>query len=134
MAEKRSKKGLCGICPSGCGIEIVMKGEQLHQIKPMEGHPLGIVCTRGVHAEEVVYSPDRLASPMKRVGSRGEGELKKVSWEEAYELSTQLIREVAGKYGPELLAIYSGRGGFEQSLVDMYTTGGYDTICSNFLF
>ena len=46
MAENRVKKGLCGICPSGCGIEIVMKGERLHQIKPMEGHPLGIVCTR----------------------------------------------------------------------------------------
>jgi anaerobic selenocysteine-containing dehydrogenase len=134
MAGDEVKKGLCGICPSGCGIEIVMKGGRLHQIKPMEGHPLGTVCTRGVHAEEVVYSPDRLASPVKRVGPRGEGKLKKISWEEAYEVSTRLIQEVVDKYGPESLAIYSGRGGFEQSLVDMYATGGYDTIASNFLF
>ncbi len=134
MAEKKIKKGLCGICPSGCGVEIVMKGGRLHQIKPMEGHPLGIVCTRGVHAEEVVYSPDRLQSPMKRVGPRGEGKLEKISWEEAYELSARLIQEVVDKYGSESMAIYSGRGGFEQSLVDMYATGGYDTISSNFLF
>jgi anaerobic selenocysteine-containing dehydrogenase len=134
MVEKKIKKGLCGICPSGCGVEIVMKGERLNQIKPMEGHPLGIVCTRGVHAEEVIYSPDRLQSPMKRVGPRGEGKLKKISWEEAYELSARLIQEVVDKSGPESLAIYSGRGGFEQSLVDMYATGGYDTISSNFLF
>jgi anaerobic selenocysteine-containing dehydrogenase len=134
VEEKRTKKGLCGICPSGCGVEIVMKGGQLHQIKPMEGHPLGIVCTRGVHAEEVVYSPDRLASPMKRVGPRGKGELKEISWKEAYEVSTHLIREVVDRYGSESMAVYSGRGGFEQSLVDMFATGGYDTICSNFLF
>lgn len=134
MEEKRIKKGLCGICPSGCGVEIVMKGGRLHQIRPMEGHPLGIVCTRGVHAEEVIYSPDRLQSPMKRVGPRGEGKLEKISWEEAYELSARLIQEAVDKYGSESLAIYSGRGGFEQSLVDMYATGGYDTISSNFLF
>jgi anaerobic selenocysteine-containing dehydrogenase len=134
MAEKKVKKGLCGICPSGCGVEIVMKAGRLHQIKPMEGHPLGIVCTRGVHAEEVIYSPDRLQSPMKRVGPRGEGKLEKITWEEAYELSARLIQEAVDKYGSESLAIYSGRGGFEQSLVDMYATGGYDTISSNFLF
>jgi len=134
MTEKRVKKGLCGICPSGCGVEITMKGEQLHQIKPMEGHPLGIVCTRGIHAEEVVYSPDRYQFPMKRVGVRGEGKLTRISWEEAVGMSAQLIQKVTEKYGPEAMAIYSGRGGFEQSLLDMFTTGGYDTICSNFLF
>jgi anaerobic selenocysteine-containing dehydrogenase len=134
MAEKKLKKGLCGICPSGCGVDISMEGDRLHQIKPMEGHPLGIVCTRGVHAEEVIYSPDRLRFPMKRVGNRGEGKLERISWEEAFELSARLIQEVTEKYGPEAMAIYSGRGGFEQSLVDMFATGGYDTICSNFPF
>jgi len=134
MAERKVKKGLCGICPSGCGLDITMDGERLHQIKPMGGHPLGIVCTRGVHAEEVIYSPDRLQFPMKRVGNRGEGKLERISWEEAFELSARLIQEVIEKYGPEAMAIYSGRGGFEQSLLDMFTTGGYDTICPNFLF
>jgi anaerobic selenocysteine-containing dehydrogenase len=134
MTEKKVKKGLCGICPSACGVEITMKGEQLHQIKPMEGHPLGIVCTRGVHAEEVVYSPDRLRFPMKRVGNRGEGRLERISWEEAIEISARLIKGVVEKDGPESMAIFSGRGGFEQSLLDMFPTGGYDTICSNFVF
>jgi len=134
MGEKKIKKGLCGICPSGCGVEIGMEGEQLRQIKPMEGHPLGIVCTRGVHAEEVVYSPDRIQFPMKRIGNRGEGKWERISWEEAFELSARLIQKIVEKYGPEALAIYSGRGGFEQSLLDLFTTGGQDTICSNFLF
>jgi anaerobic selenocysteine-containing dehydrogenase len=134
MATDEVKKGLCGICPSGCGVEITMKGGRLHRIKPMEGHPLGIVCTRGVHAEEVIYSPDRLRFPMKRVGNRGEGRLERISWDEAVEISVRLIKRVVEKHGPESMAIYSGRGGFEQSLLDVFPTGGHDTICSNFVF
>jgi anaerobic selenocysteine-containing dehydrogenase len=134
MEEKRIKKGLCGTCPSGCGIDIMMDGDRLHGIKPMEGHPLGIVCTRGVHSEEVIYSPDRIKFPMKRIGDRGAGKWERVSWEEAFEISARIIKEVVEKYGPEAMAIYSGRGGFEQSLLDLFPTGGQDHICSNVLF
>jgi anaerobic selenocysteine-containing dehydrogenase len=134
MVEEKVKKGLCGICPSGCGIEISMEEERLHRIKPMKGHPLGIVCTRGVHSEEIVYSPDRLKFPMKRIGDRGKGKFERISWEEAFEVSAQLIKKVVEKYGPEAMAIYSGRGGFEQSLIDLFATDGYDAICLNLLF
>ncbi len=134
MAKKTVKKGLCGICPSGCGIEITLEEGRLHRIKPMQEHPLGIVCTRGLHAEEIIYSPDRLRFPMKRIGNRGEGKLERVSWEEAFQVSVQLIRKVSEKYGPEAMSMFSGRGGFEQSLLDMFSTGGQDQICSNFLF
>lgn len=134
MAEEKVKKGLCGICPAGCGIDIVMEGGRLHRIRPMEGHPLGTVCVRGVHAEEVIYSPDRLKYPAKRTGERGTGKLANISWEEAYETSVRLIKGVVEKYGPEAMAIYSGRGGFEQSLLDMFATGGHDPICLNVLF
>jgi anaerobic selenocysteine-containing dehydrogenase len=134
MAGEKVKRGLCGICPSGCGIEITMEEERLHQIKPMKGHPLGIVCTRGVHSEEIVYSPDRLKFPMKRIGDRGKGKFERISWEEAFEVSAQLIKKVVEKYGPEAMAIYSGRGGFEQSLIDLFATDGYDAICLNLLF
>ena len=105
MTEEKNKKGLCGICPAGCGIDIAMDGERLHKIKPMKDHPLGIVCLRGVHAEEIIYSPDRLQFPMKRIGDRGAGKLERISWEEAFEISTRLIKQVAQKYGPEAMAI-----------------------------
>jgi anaerobic selenocysteine-containing dehydrogenase len=134
MAEEKVKKGLCGICPSGCGIEITMEGERLHRIKPMKGHPLGIVCTRGIHSEEIVYSPDRLKFPMKRIGDRGKGKFERISWEEAFEVLAWLIKKVVEKYGPEAMAIFSGRGGFEQSLIDMFAIDGYDNICLNLLF
>jgi anaerobic selenocysteine-containing dehydrogenase len=71
---------------------------------------------------------------MKRIGDRGAGKWERVSWEEAFEISARLIKEVVEKYGPGAMAIYSGRGGFEQSLLDLFPTGGQDHICSNVLF
>ena len=71
---------------------------------------------------------------MKRTGNRGEGKLERITWEEAFALSARLIKEVVEKYGPEAMAIYSGRGGFEESLRDIFTAGGNDHICLNFLF
>ncbi len=100
----------------------------------MEGHPLGIVCTRGVHSEEIIYSKDRIQYPMKRAGKRGEGQWERISWEEAFETSARLIKKVAREYGPEAMAIYSGRGGFEESLRDLFAVGGQDRICYNLLF
>ena len=38
MTREIMKKGLCGICPSGCGVEITMEGEQLRQDKT-DGRP-----------------------------------------------------------------------------------------------
>jgi anaerobic selenocysteine-containing dehydrogenase len=71
---------------------------------------------------------------MKRIGDRGEGKFERISWEEAFEVSAQLIKRVVEQYGPEAMAIFSGRGGFEQSLIDMFATGGHDAICLNLLF
>lgn len=135
MSEaKKWVKGLCGICPSGCGIEILIEDERIKKIKPMKDHPLGIICTRGTHSSEIVYSTDRLKTPMKRIGDRGEGKFQNISWEEAYDLMAKLIRDIINRYGPHGIAIYSGRGGFEQSLIDMFSTGGQDPISLSFLF
>lgn len=44
---------------------------------------------RGRSMRRRVYNPDRLKYPMKRIGKRGEGKFKRITWEEAYD-------EVAG--------------------------------------
>lgn len=38
-------------------------------------------CLRGRSMRRRVYNPDRLKYPMKRVGKRGEGKFKRISWE-----------------------------------------------------
>ncbi|MFL6557327.1 MAG: molybdopterin-dependent oxidoreductase, partial [Bacillus sp. (in: firmicutes)] len=42
-------------------------------------------CVRGRNYRNMLYHADRLKYPMKRVGKRGEGKFKRISWDEAIE-------------------------------------------------
>ena len=116
--DETAVAGLCGVCAAGCGVEIVLEEGRIVRLRPRQGHPRGIVCTRGTRAAEVVYSPDRLLYPQRRVGERGEGRFERVSWDDAYELLVERLRAIAAEHGPEALAVYTGRGNFEVGLND----------------
>ena len=68
------KPAICGICPGGCGIVATVAEGKLVGVKGATGTPFGSLCVRGKAAVEVLYSPDRLETPLIRVGKKGEGE------------------------------------------------------------
>jgi cysteine desulfurase NifS len=115
-----TRKGICGICPAGCWVEVELRDGRLEGIAPDASHPLGMVCRRGQHAAEIVYGDDRLRHPMRRVGSKGDFDFERISWDEAYELIVENLERIRTESGPEATAIYTGRGAFELSLCDMY--------------
>jgi anaerobic selenocysteine-containing dehydrogenase len=123
--------GLCGVCSSGCGVELELEGGRIARLKPLKGHPLGIVCPRGTRAAEIVYSPDRLLYPQRRVGERGEGRFERISWDDAFELLTERLTAIAAEYGPEALSIYSGRGNFEFGLNEQFAPTGTSESSAN---
>ena len=114
------KQGICGICPAGCWVEVGMKNGQLVDIKQDPSHPLGMICRRGQHAPEIIYSEHRLKYPMKRVGPKGTHEFERISWDQAYDIIVENLQRIKKESGPEAVAIYTGRGAFELSLCDMY--------------
>lgn len=115
------KYAICGICPGACGVIAELEGGKLERIRPiMKGHPVGTVCVRGVHAKEIVYSPDRLRHPLRRLGAKGEGLFEQVSWDEAMDGIAARMKEIKAESGPEALTFYGGRGAFESSLVDAF--------------
>jgi anaerobic selenocysteine-containing dehydrogenase len=50
----------------------------------------GKMCAKGQSGPNDVYFPDRILYPMKRMGNRGEGKWKRISWDEA-------ITEISGR-------------------------------------
>ncbi len=127
--------GLCGVCPAGCGVRITLTGDRINRIAPWKGHPRGICCPRGAHAPEIVYSPDRLLYPLKRVGPRGAGEFQRVSWDEALDTIADRLKRVAAQHGPQAVCTYTGRGTFERSLCDLLTPAGVrESSAWNLLF
>ncbi|MCE1183908.1 MAG: molybdopterin-dependent oxidoreductase [Rhodocyclales bacterium] len=57
-------------------------------------------CLRGRSYRSRLYSPERLLYPMMRVGERGEGKFKRVSWDEALDFVAKKMVEIKQKYGP----------------------------------
>jgi len=129
------RKGLCGTCPAGCWVEVGLKEGRLADIKADTGHTLGMICRRGQHAPEIVYSEHRLKYPLKRFGSKGSYDFERISWDEAYSVIVDNLNRIKGESGAEAVAIYTGRGAQELSLCDMFQPRGVTvSSASNVLF
>ncbi len=84
----------CKQCPAGCGIIAYLNGNRLVQIlgNPAHPHNRGGICAKGVAGINLVNDPERLLYPMRRVGSRGDGALTRITWDEVYVLLGQRIK------------------------------------------
>ncbi|MBN2466803.1 MAG: molybdopterin-dependent oxidoreductase [Deltaproteobacteria bacterium] len=118
---KKVVKGLCGICPGNCGVEITLENDRIASIHPWREHIEGVPCIRGCKSPEIVYSKDRITNPLKRKGPKGTLEFEAISWEQAFDEIAKKIFVLKGDYGPECIASFFGRGNFEQSLWQMFT-------------
>ncbi|MBK8455864.1 MAG: molybdopterin-dependent oxidoreductase [Phyllobacteriaceae bacterium] len=67
-------------------------------------------CLRGRSYRARLYSPERLLYPMKRVGKRGEGKFKRISWDQALTEISERMVYLRDKYGPTALLDQSYAG------------------------
>ncbi len=86
-------------CGPGCGLMACVKDGVLVKVEPGDFPGTGHVCARGLTYPKLVYHPDRLRYPMKRLGKRGEGKWGRVSWEEALDTIATRFKEMGAKYG-----------------------------------
>lgn len=114
------KAGLCGICPYGCAVVTRLKDGRLDDIKADTSNPQGGLCVRGKAAKEIVYSPDRLNTPLVRCGEKGEGRFRAASWEESLNLIAESMLKIKNQFGAESMVYYYGQGAFEQAMQDNY--------------
>ena len=78
---------ICFNCESACGL-LAYVDKSTFEIRKFEGNPAhpgsrGRNCAKGPATHNQIYDPERILYPLKRVGARGEGKWKRVSWKEA---------------------------------------------------
>jgi len=133
--SKQTVAGVCGICPGGCGVNIELVDGKLEGISPLKGHPAGVVCVRGLHAREIVYSEDRLKHPLLRTGERGEGKFVRITWDEALQRIADAFQKIKKEYGAQAVMSYFGRGSFDNNLTELFGARGMPMQgVSGFLF
>ncbi len=103
----------CGAAKPRCGILCHVKDGKLIRV---EGNPEALnnwgygctsLCAKGNTGVQYLYSPNRLKYPMKRVGEKGEGKFKRITWDEALDTIAAKLKETKEKYGPESYAVLS---------------------------
>ncbi len=133
--KKETVPGICGICPGGCGVNIELVDGKIEKISPIKDHPIGVVCVRGLHAKEIVYSNDRLKFPLRRIGERGEGRFERTTWDDALDRIAHGFQKIKKEYGAEAVMSYFGRGSFDNNLPDLFGARGMPCQgVSGFLF
>ena len=99
-------------CHGGCGVLAHIKDGKLVKIEGDREHPWnqGRLCARVLAMTQYVEHPDRLTKPLKRVGKRGEGKWKEISWEEALDLVEKRMKKIREDFGPESVIFSMGTG------------------------
>jgi len=83
---------LCGMCVNKCAgyARVESEGKYKGIVTKLDPNPYfpksrNMLCPRGNAGIQTLYDPDRLKYPLVRIGDRGDGKYKRVSWDEAYE-------------------------------------------------
>lgn len=110
-AERRGIPSACWSCVTRDAMIGYVEGGRLVKL---EGHPesirgLGKICAKGQAGINQLYDPDRVLYPMKRVGKRGEGRWKRISWDEALEEIAARLKKLRDEGHAEKFMFHYGR-------------------------
>ena len=90
-------------CLSGCCLKCTVRDGRLVAIEPNDKvrEEDQRICLRGINEIQHVYAADRLQTPLKRVGERGEGKFESITWDEAIQTIADAIKASQKKYGEQ---------------------------------
>ncbi|HZK42935.1 MAG TPA: molybdopterin-dependent oxidoreductase [Syntrophomonadaceae bacterium] len=103
----------CFECHSKCGVLCTVdKDDKLIKVQgnPEDPRNEGRMCAKGLSAPEILYDPDRLRYPLLRVGERGEGKWKRISWDEAIKWLADKVKAITAEHGAKAIAYGQGTG------------------------
>lgn len=103
---------VCAICSpaNNCGVNAYVKDGKMVKLEGMDEHPQskGRLCVKGLSGRQFAYREDRILTPLRRTGERGEGKFEPISWEEAYREIAAKLTGIKAEYGADAVAFFGG--------------------------
>jgi len=98
--EVKKVKTTCIYCGVGCQMYLLVKGNRVVGVEPARGKANnGLMCVKGRFGYGFINHPDSLKTPL----IKRNGKFEEATWEEAYDLIVNKIKEIREKYGPDSL-------------------------------
>ena len=104
------KRTICPYdCPTSCNLLVEIKNDSILRVYSDQKDKVtgGLICKKMRHYEKSIYSKDRILTPLKRIGEKGSGDFKPITWDEAIKEITDKWKYIIDKDGPQsILPIY----------------------------
>jgi len=132
-------------CPSTCLLEVEkLDARTIGRVRGAADHSYtaGVVCEKVGRYAERVHHPDRLTTPLKRTGAKGDGAYVPISWQDALDEVAEEFTRAAQVHGTEAVwpLFYAGtmgllmRDGINRLRHIMRYSGEHATICNTLVF
>jgi anaerobic selenocysteine-containing dehydrogenase len=109
-----TRHSVCALdCPDACSLLIDVDGAgRGSKLRGNPEHPVtrGFLCGKVARYLEREYSSDRLLYPMRRIGPKGQGSFRRISWDAALGEIAEKLKSVSAEFGPESILPYSYAG------------------------
>src|SRR5229473_3822282 len=105
-----TRRVVCGHdCPDMCSLLAHIDDGKVARISgdPDQPFTAGFACTKVNRDAELVHSPDRIATPLRRVGAKGGRDFKPISWDDALDEIVARWRGIIAESGPLALLGYA---------------------------
>ncbi len=98
-------------CPDTCAMRVTVEAGRVVRIQGDPDHPPthGALCTKVSRYAERSYHPERVLTPLKRIGRKGEGRFEPIGWDEALDAIAARLKTIAAG-DPQAILPYSYAG------------------------
>jgi anaerobic selenocysteine-containing dehydrogenase len=98
-------------CPDTCALQVTVEDGRAVRVAGDPDHPPthGALCTKVSRYAERTYHPERVLTPLKRVGPKGAGQFEPIGWDEALDTIAARLKAIAAR-DPEAVLPYSYAG------------------------
>jgi anaerobic selenocysteine-containing dehydrogenase len=98
-------------CPDTCALVTTVENGVATEVRGNPAHPMtaGVLCTKVSRYTERTYHPERVRTPLRRVGPKGAGRFEPVGWDEALAEIAKRLSAIAAR-DPQAILPYSYAG------------------------
>jgi anaerobic selenocysteine-containing dehydrogenase len=95
-------------CPDACSLEVRVEDGRVTKLDGDRRNPYtqGFICSKVRHLPDLLYGPDRLLYPERRVGKKGDGRFERISWNEALATIAERLGAARERFGGESILPY----------------------------